>query len=99
MGERENQIKKQILQYLQLRGHTAWNTNQGRLKGKYRMGSVGAPDIQGFSIDGHFIGIEVKADAGRLSPAQLKFRRVLQRTPYGIYVEARDLSDVEKAGL
>ena len=99
VAQAENELKQQILDYLELRGHTVWNTNQGRIRGKYRMGKAGAPDIQGFSSDGHYIGIEVKTHRGKLRPEQREFRRDLQHTACGIYVEARDLNDVRAAGL
>jgi hypothetical protein len=59
MASKENRIKQDCLRYLRDRGHTAWICNVGKMKGYYKTGQAGLPDIIGYHrITGLFIGIE-----------------------------------------
>lgn len=61
MGEAENTLKRDILDYLQKLGHTVWNVNVGRIRGRYKTGVPGMPDIQGYhKTTGTAIFIEAK---------------------------------------
>jgi hypothetical protein len=57
----------------------------------------GVPDIIAIK-SGRFIGIEVKAPKGKLSPEQADFGRECVRNG-GEYVVARSIEDVQSAGL
>ena len=96
MGEAENKLKKEIIKYLTLRGHTVWRCNQGRFQGKYYMGKTGVPDIIGFTREGFFIGVEAKA-AGDQNEEQKNFGNLVEQTQRGIYLIARNLEDVIKS--
>ena len=62
-----------------------------------RFGTPGSPDI--FCInDGSVYGIEIKSATGRLSSAQQQFKEEMERAG-GIYIVARSLDDIQRAGL
>jgi hypothetical protein len=66
----ENQLQKQILDYLRARGIVAWRPNQSYRKGRFiPRESIGTPDIVGVTKDGRFLGIEVKVPKTELSRA------------------------------
>lgn len=112
MTRRESEIVKACLQYLRLRGVFAWRNNSGlhmaEYKGKarpIRFGAVGSPDIIGLIPGtGRFLGIECKRPLGprggkagsELTPDQLAFGAAVKEAG-GLYVVARDVSDVELA--
>ena len=56
---------------------------------------AGWPDITGLLPDGRFIGVEVKAPAGRQSPVQKQMEQEIRKRN-GIYVLARSVEDVQK---
>lgn len=57
----------------------------------------GVPDII-LVREGQFIGIEAKTDKGRLSPHQEEFRRDCEANG-ALYLVARSIEDIQKAGL
>ena len=66
-----------IISYLNLKGHTAWRNNAGKIpvesKGVKRyinIGQKGLPDVLGYTKDGRFIGIEAKIKPNKPSPIQ-----------------------------
>lgn len=63
MGQAENNITKRIKDFLKAKGiwHVKYFANA--------FTSVGVPDILA-CVKGHFVGIEVKTDVGRLSEIQ-----------------------------
>lgn len=85
----ETQIKKQISQYLSLKGIFHFPVLQGLGAAK------GIPDRIAVK-DGIFYGIEVKSPKGKLSENQEEFKRDLTTIGKGIYIEARCLEDVMK---
>jgi len=42
----------------------AWKQSIGRMRGNYRSGPKGMPDVDGWTKDGRRIGIEIKAPGG-----------------------------------
>lgn len=106
----EKHIQKQILDYLSYRPGKFWRQNTGAFKGKYtskRTGVTksrfvqfsisGAADITGVK-DGRRIEIEVKRPKKDQSPEQIAFQELIE-SQGGLYVLARSLEDVRKAGL
>jgi len=94
MASKENEVQRDVLVFLRYHGHEVWRNNVGRLKGKYRMGKAGLPDIIGFHREtGAFIAIECKQGKGKPSPEQKAFiERV--RMAGGIAGVVRSLPDV-----
>lgn len=60
----EKDIQRVILEWLKLRGITAWRQNAGTIYTKGRrieLGPPGCSDIIGYMPDGRFLAIEVKS--------------------------------------
>lgn len=104
----ESEVLRAICDYLALRRVFFFRCNnipavyvdkagqrQFRKLPKYTM--KGIPDIIAIR-DGRFIGIEVKAEKGRLSPHQVEFARQCLEAG-GEYVVAKSIEDVQRAGL
>jgi hypothetical protein len=84
----ETQIKHQIRDYLDLKGIFHFPVLQG-------LGAArGIPDRL-ICHHGKFIGLEVKARNGRLSPHQIQFRDRVEAAG-GVYIEARSVDDIIK---
>lgn len=95
----ESQIQKAILDYLSyLPNIYFFRSGSGAIKtekGKYfKTGKKGCPDII-VCKNGKFIGIEVKTEKGKLSPAQIKAREEIIKAG-GIYLIAKSIDDVRK---
>lgn len=108
MARRANigtQLVKAIEQYLELnkkrKGYCFWRNNSGAMKtpggGFVRFGTPGSPDIVVVK-DGYFIGLEVKAGSGRLSPIQKEFHQMLKDNGAECHV-VRSIDDVQEIGL
>jgi hypothetical protein len=93
----------QLLQVYQARGLLAfchvpnggWRkpTEAGRLKA---MGTTpGVPDLLLWAADGRSFGIELKAGAGKLSPAQAAWHDTVSSLGHRVYV-CRSVDDVER---
>ena len=74
---KESQLVHWIISYIQLKGHTAWRNNSGKIplesNGKKRfivIGQKGLPDVLGYTKDGHLIGIEAKIKPNKPSAIQ-----------------------------
>jgi len=67
----EQDIQRDILDYLKARGVVAWKNHIDRRR--YSVGKNGAPDIVGYLPGGRFLGIEVKKPGGNVRPAQDEF--------------------------
>jgi len=91
--EKESDIERGIMQYLQIRGYWTLQTHSG----KWRPVRPGALDIS-FAKGATWGCIEVKAEDGILSDKQIEEMRNIKRAG-GIAVEARSLEDVIAAGL
>lgn len=83
-----------------LRGHqmVAWcermNTGAANIGGRFvQFGWVGCPDVLGQLKDGRLLGVEVKAEKGRLRPEQTIFLKRI-RASGGVAFMARDCRDV-----
>ncbi len=83
-----------------LRAHPAvcWcermNSGAVRIGARFvRFGFTGCPDVLGQLKDGRLLGVEVKAQAGRLRPEQAVFLARI-RGAGGVAFVARDLRDV-----
>ena len=99
---KEKDLQKQILEYLNLKGHYCWRNNSGAFKtergGFYRMGMIGSPDIIGVAKNGCFIGIEVKINGNKPSVYQDDFIKQI-KSRGGIGIVAYSLDDVINNGL
>jgi len=92
MAKEENEITKQIFEYLNLCGVMAWRTNNLAVKGRAFAGRKGVPDILGI-LKGRFLGIEVKTDKGKQSEEQMMFENDCKGAG-GLYILARNVDDV-----
>ena len=73
------------------------NSGAAKVGGRFiRFGWPGCPDVLGQLNDGRLLGVEVKAQAGRLRPAQAVFLERI-RCAGGVAFVARDLRDVLRA--
>ena len=92
----EKDIQRTILEYLALKGIFHYRQNTGAFKDTqghlYRFGATGSPDIVCVHR-GRYVGIEVKGEKGKQSPAQEQFQENLERAG-GMYILARSLDDV-----
>ena len=85
---------------LTLRAHpmVAWaermNSGAARIGGRFvRFGWTGCPDVLGQMKDGRLLGVEVKAEKGKLRPEQTIFLERI-RAAGGVAFVARDCRDV-----
>lgn len=78
----ESAIQRAILETLTALGCTVWRNQAGkvRVRGGYMaLSPEGTPDIVGYTRDGRFLAIEVKAPKGREREAQLLWRERAQK--------------------
>ena len=90
----------EVLKALRAHPAVAWcermNTGAARVEGRFiRFGFKGCPDVLGQLKDGRLLGVEVKAQAGRLRPEQALFLERI-RCAGGVAFVARDLRDVRE---
>ena len=88
----------EVLKALKAHPAVAWcerqNSGAARIGNRFvRFGWPGCPDILGMLRDGRFLGVEVKAKAGRLRPEQSVFLERI-RCDGGVAFVAHDLRDV-----
>ena len=88
----------EVLKALRTHPAVAWcermNTGAAKVEGRFiRFGFKGCPDVLGQLKDGRLLGVEVKAQAGRLRPEQALFRERI-RCAGGVAFVARDCRDV-----
>jgi hypothetical protein len=105
MATPEGEALRAICDYLALKRVFFWRQNTAptydpirktfRSMPKYAM--KGVPDLIAIK-DGKFIGIEVKAAKGKMSPEQAEFGRLCVKNG-GEYFVARSIDDVQAAGL
>jgi hypothetical protein len=108
MGRKESEIQRSILDYLKSRGimavkvgavnYTIGKGGKGRflrLKDWDAGGSRGIPDIMGIMPDGRALCIEVKAEGGKPSPAQIRYLEAAQAQG-AIALIATSVDDVER---
>ena len=88
----------EVLKALRTHPAVAWcermNTGAATVEGRFiRFGFKGCPDVLGQLKDGRLLGVEVKAQAGRLRPEQALFLERI-RCAGGVAFVARDCRDV-----
>ena len=88
----------EVLKALNTHPAVAWcermNSGGARIGARFvRFGFKGCPDVLGQLRDGRLLGVEVKAQAGRLRPEQAFFLERI-RGAGGVAFVARDLRDV-----
>ena len=106
----EGDLQRRIMLALSERGCRVFRNNTGRLQdatGRWvRFGlCVGSSDIIGWTKDGRFLAVEVKAPHGKMTTAQHYFLAAV-RAAGGVAIEARSVEDAvagvtlhpEKAG-
>ena len=90
----------EVLKALRTHPAVVWcermNTGAALVEGRYiRFGFKGCPDVLGQLKDGRLLGVEVKAQAGRLRPEQALFLERI-RCAGGVAFVARDCRDVRE---
>lgn len=90
----------EVLKALRTHPTVAWaermNSGAAKVGGRFiRFGWPGCPDVLGQLKDGRLLGVEVKAQAGRLRPEQAVFLERI-RGAGGVAFVARDLRDVRR---
>ncbi|TQN04060.1 VRR-NUC domain-containing protein [Acidovorax temperans] len=90
----------EVLKALRTHPAVAWcermNTGAAKVEGRFiRFGFKGCPDVLGQLKDGRLLGVEVKAQAGRLRPEQALFLERI-RCAGGVAFVARDCRDVRE---
>jgi len=88
----------EVLKTLRAHSLVAWcermNSGAAKVGGRFiRFGWMGCPDVLGQLKDGPLLGVEVKAEKGRLRPEQSVFLERI-RTAGGVAFMARDCKDV-----
>ena len=88
----------EVLKTVRAHSLVAWaermNSGAARIGGRFiRFGWTGCPDVLGQLKDGRLLGIEVKAERGRLRPEQSIFLERI-RDAGGVAFVARDCRDV-----
>jgi hypothetical protein len=96
----EQGIQKQILEYLRWRHIVCWKNNTAGIYVKARNTYIpshapGVSDILGVLPGGRFLGIEVKAPKGRVSPHQQQFIDTINQAG-GLAFVAYSVDDVEQ---
>ncbi len=96
----EKQLQNAILRAFGTRSDMRlWRANTGVAHFGRRFIQFGIPgqaDLTGILPNGRRLEIEVKAAAGRQTPAQLVFQAMIERFG-GVYVLARSVDDVRRA--
>ena len=90
----------EVLKALRTHPAVAWcermNSGAAKVEGRFiRFGFKGCPDVLGHLKDGRVLGVEVKAQAGRLRPEQALFLERI-RCAGGVAFVARDCRDVRE---
>lgn len=88
----------EVLKTLRAHPMVAWcermNSGAARISGRFvRFGWIGCPDVLGQLTDGRLLGVEVKAERGKLRPEQIIFLERI-RSAGGAAFMARDCRDV-----
>lgn len=91
----------EVLKTLRAHPMVAWcermNSGAAKVGSRFvRFGWTGCPDVLGQLKDGRLLGVEVKAEKGRLRPEQVIFLERI-RVSGGVAFMARDCRDVFRA--
>ena len=90
------EVLKALRTHPAVAGCERMNTGAATVEGRFiRFGYKGCPDVLGQLKDGRLLGVEVKAQAGRLRPEQALFLERI-RCAGGVAFVARDLRDVRE---
>jgi hypothetical protein len=100
---KETYLVRQIIDYLNFRGHFVQRTNSGAVRFKdassrnhfIKLAHAGTADITGCSREGRFIAIECKIKPNKTTPLQEAYLEEIRKRG-GIAVVAYDLTDVEE---
>lgn len=106
MKERESDIQRAICDYLALRKHLFWRSNNvpvfDRSRGAFRAlpkyTMRGLPDITVIRPGGKYCGLEVKQKGSYQSPEQKEFQR-LCKTNGGEYHVVHSIDEVKAYGF
>ncbi len=94
---KEQDLVRQILDYLNLKGHFVWRNNTGAFTNSknqfFRFGLRGSADILGISKDGKFIAVECKQPGKKPTFFQEQFLGEITLRK-GWAIVATDLDDV-----
>ncbi|MDR2095745.1 MAG: VRR-NUC domain-containing protein [Treponema sp.] len=99
----ESEVVRACREYLLLRGHFVVRINGGAFRtergGFMRCTDTnGTPDFMGVTLDGRPLAVEAKSGKGRMSESQKAFREAWVKR-CGIFVVARNIEDLQEAGL
>lgn len=103
---KETYLVRQIIDYLNLKGHLVWRNNSGKIpinnaNGGRRLINLappGSPDVVGLTKTGQFIGVECKVGSNKPTELQKSFLgQISQRR--GLSIIAYSLDDVINQGL
>lgn len=97
--ERESDLKRTVISYLDLHRFFWWRNNSGAIKLRnkkgverfIRFGCPGSPDI--YVLKDRLFGIELKAPYGEQSRSQIEFECGFRKAG-GQYILARSIEDV-----
>jgi hypothetical protein len=108
MSTPEGEVLKSVCEYLALKRHFFFRSNNIPPVQRFKDGSMTFRRLPAYSVkgipdiicirEGRFIGIECKAANGRLSPDQVVFEQLCIRNG-GVYIVARSIDDVRSVGL
>jgi len=89
---KEQQLYKQIIDYLNSCGFFVWRASVGR-RGKYRHGKPGQGDIIGVTPNGKHIEIECKKPEGKLSAVQIEHKGEVEKRK-GLYLVVDSFKEI-----
>jgi hypothetical protein len=99
---KEMLLVRQIVDYLNYRGHFVQRTNSGMMRGEYKgkpwavkLSPAGTADITGCSKDGRFLAVECKIRPNKPTELQERYLNEIRKRG-GIAIVAYDLTDVEQ---
>ena len=101
MKSTEKRTQRQVLDYLLWKGYLYTRLNSGMTKVEnrlIRLAPAGWADIIGMTKDGRFMAIECKDVKGKQNTNQKEFEKQVLAGG-GVYIVARSLEDVQKAGI
>lgn len=103
---KETYLVKQIINYLNLKGHLVWRNQSGgrsvpSSNGRtnfIQFAPAGSPDIVGLTKTGQFIGVECKVGRNTTTELQKSFLGQIKQRK-GLSIVAYSLDDVINQGL
>lgn len=96
MGEYENRLSREIIDYLITTSQaTVWRQNNHRTPGRKHIGLKGIGDISGITPKGIRVEIETKTPIGTQSEFQISFEKLIISNG-GIYICCNNMDDFIK---